>query len=306
MLVPTYSLDELLAEKTRALYERARPRDLYDVVYILDNPPGLLHFEHTHQLFKRKCTVKALTVPTIQSLVARAQSDEELRSEWANMLAHQLPDLPEMDTLLARLPELLTWIEQPAVLPPKMAFAAPPVQAGETAVGLSGIQYWGGGVPLETIRFAGANRLLVEFMYHGKHRLVEPYSLRRAATGNILLYAWELNSHQIKAFKVTEISGLRSTHTPFTPRFQIELTSSGESFAIAATSTVRLPRSHAMGHTRTSSPRSKTGPTYVFKCPNCGKEFRHSKNDPKLRKHKAAGGSWNCSGRRGYYLTTEY
>lgn len=37
MSVLTYSLEELLAEKTRALYERARPRDLYVVVYLLEN-----------------------------------------------------------------------------------------------------------------------------------------------------------------------------------------------------------------------------------------------------------------------------
>ena len=29
--LPAYSLDELFAEKTRALFERTRPRDLYDV-----------------------------------------------------------------------------------------------------------------------------------------------------------------------------------------------------------------------------------------------------------------------------------
>lgn len=48
-----YSLDELLAEKTRALYERTRPRDVYDVVYILDNPPQFLHLDRTRELFKR-------------------------------------------------------------------------------------------------------------------------------------------------------------------------------------------------------------------------------------------------------------
>jgi len=286
------------------LYERTSPCDLYDVVYILDNPPGLLHFEQTHELFKRKCSVKALSVPTVQSLAARAYSDEELRSEWVNMLAHQLPDLPDLDTLLGRLAELLTWIEQPTVVSPGRALTPTPVHAGESSVGLAGIRYWGGGVPLETIRFAGANRLLVEFMYHGKLRLVEPYSLRRAATGNILLYAWELDSHQIKAFKVGEISGLRSTHTPFTPRFQIELTSSEEPLAIAATSAGHQPRSYTASRTRLPSRQLKTGPVYVFRCPYCGKEFRHGKNDAKLRKHKDAGGTWDCPGRRGYYGIT--
>lgn len=35
--VQYYSLEELLSEKTRALYQRTRPRDLYDVVYLLEN-----------------------------------------------------------------------------------------------------------------------------------------------------------------------------------------------------------------------------------------------------------------------------
>ncbi len=179
------------------------------------------------------------------------------------------------------------------------------MRAGESSVDLAGIQYWGGGVPLETIRFAGANRLLVEFTYHLKHRLVEPYSLRRAATGNILLYAWELASRQIKAFNVAEISALRSTHTPFAPRFQIELSSSGL-LSIPAASAGHLPTSYPASHTRTSARRSKSGPTYVFKCPSCQKEFRHSKNDPTLWKHKAASGTWDCRVRRGYYVRTEY
>ena len=34
-LVQTYSMEELIAEKVRALVERTRPRDLYDVVCVL-------------------------------------------------------------------------------------------------------------------------------------------------------------------------------------------------------------------------------------------------------------------------------
>ena len=40
---------------------------------------------------------------------------------------------------------------------------------------------WGAGVPLETVRFAAANHLLVELDYDGRTRLIEPYSLRRSA-----------------------------------------------------------------------------------------------------------------------------
>ncbi|MBK6407398.1 MAG: hypothetical protein IPF66_21685, partial [Holophagales bacterium] len=55
------------------------------------------------------------------------------------------------------------------------------------------------GVPLEVVRFAGVNRLLVEFTYHGKSRSAEPYSLRRTQAGNLVLYAWEVGATHIKA-----------------------------------------------------------------------------------------------------------
>ncbi len=297
------SVDELLAEKTRALYERTRPRDLYDVVYLLDNPPRLLRLEQAHRLFGQKCGVKGLSLPAASALFDMARNDEELRSEWANMLAHQLPDLPELDTVLARLPELLEWIERPAAPLPMSTLAAVPVRADEVRLDAPGIRYWGVGLPLETIRFAGANHLLVEFDYHGKHRSVEPYSLRRAGTGNLLLYGWELASQQIKAFKVAEMSGVQSSHTSFTPRYQIELTAVGEPMTTAASAT-GFPRSYptSAGLSSPSRPLHRSGPIYVFQCSFCGKEFRHTANDPKLRKHKQPGGTWDCSGRHGYLV----
>ena len=39
--------------------------------------------------------------------------------------------------------------------------------------------------------------------------MVEPYSLREARTGNILLYGWERGSTHIKAFNVDKIDQLR-------------------------------------------------------------------------------------------------
>ncbi|MGA2186864.1 MAG: nucleotidyl transferase AbiEii/AbiGii toxin family protein [Bryobacteraceae bacterium] len=295
--VPAYSLDELLAEKTRALYERTRPRDLYDVVYILDNPPGDLHLERVNRIFGQKCIIKDLKLPTVGDLVQLAERDEELRSEWANMLAHQLPNLPQLTDLLVRLPRLIAWVEQPTAVLPDVALPGAPVGVGESSVIGPGIRYWGSGLPLEAIRFAGANRLLVEFDYHGRHRTVAPYSLRRAATGNLLLYAQEVNGEHIKAFKVAEMINVRSSRTAFNPRYRIELTASGP-LSVPYSAASVLPRAYPRSHGR-------TGPTYVFRCPQCQKEFRHSKNDSSLRKHKNDYG-WDCRGRRGYYERTEY
>jgi hypothetical protein len=94
--------------------------------------------------------------------------------------------------------------------------------ADEQNVAVAGLKYWGAGVALEAVRFAGTNRLLVEFSYHGRLRRVEPYSLRRAQTGDLLLYACEAEANEVQAFKAAEMSGLRATNIPFTPRYRIE------------------------------------------------------------------------------------
>jgi len=50
--VSTYSLEELFAEKTRALFERTRPRDLYDVAYISLNLYSEIRLDHARELFQ--------------------------------------------------------------------------------------------------------------------------------------------------------------------------------------------------------------------------------------------------------------
>ncbi len=296
--VLTYSFDELLAEKVRALFERSRPRDLYDVVFLLENRPDAFDFTRVRALFREKCTTKQIPPPSSAELLAMVRGAAELRSEWANMLGHQLPTLPDLDELLGRLPDLLRWIDEPAVTPSAMRLPAPPVPAGAGVLPSPGIQYWGGGSTMETLRFAGANRLLVEFEYHGRQRRAEPYSLRQARTGNVLLYAWEEEAGHIKAFNVAEIRNLRPSSRSFSPRYRVELSGIAPAPVSTASSIAGL---------RTTSRRPRRtsvsyGPTYVFQCPYCQKRFRRTKNDSALRKHKAKDGYWDCPGRRGYIV----
>ena len=49
---------------------------------------------------------------------------------------------------------------------------------------------------LERIRFAAANRLCVDVGYEGDVQRVEPYSLRKARGGNVVLYACEAGSSE--------------------------------------------------------------------------------------------------------------
>lgn len=301
--VVTYSFNELLAEKLRALLERSRPRDLYDVVFLLENSPESFDLFSAREIFRDKCAGKQITPPSAAELVHVVSAAAELRSEWSNMLAHQLPVLPVLDEFLHRLPPLLAWVDEPRAVPPKVRLAAAPGGAGETLVAPAGIQYWGSGLPLEAIRFAGANRLLVEFDYHGRRRVTEPYSLRRAqTTGNLLFYGWEQASAQIKAFKVAEMGNIRAAGTSYQPRYRVEFTPHGGVSAPPTTQPLRV----SYARPRPARVSRRSGPTYVFECTYCGKRFRHTKNDPTLRKHKQKNVHWDCPGRRGYLVDTDW
>jgi len=215
-----YSIEELFAEKTRALLERTRPRDLYDVVHLWDRREHVA-LDTVREILAKKCEAKNLPCPTTASLIAVVRTSDELRADWGNMLEHQLPALPGLDGLLDRLDEVLGWIDAQAPI----AAPLPPARGewdGVVVAPLGGF-YWGGGQRLELVRFAGSNRLKIAFTYNGKPRLAEPYSLRRKKTGNLLLYAWEDGAQTIKAFNVAEIYSLRTTDEPFVPRYRVEL-----------------------------------------------------------------------------------
>ena len=107
-----------------------------------------------------------------------------------------------------------------------------PAKAGESLVVERGIRTWGVAAPLEAIRYARASHLLVEFRYHGSIRRIEPYTLRRPKTGNLLLYGFEqlkngFGTNDIRSYKVAEIDQVQILNTSFAPRFAIELTERG-------------------------------------------------------------------------------
>jgi len=88
------------------------------------------------------------------------------------------------------------------------------------------ISSWRRGIPIETIRYAGANRLKVEIDYRAERgrqgpRVVEPYSLRRTLDGNLILFV--VNDRGVlRSYRVDRIAGVRPTDEPFSPSFRVE------------------------------------------------------------------------------------
>lgn len=308
--ITSYSLHELIAEKTRALYERARPRDLYDVVYLLENQALNITSDFLRDLFTKKCAIKVITISSPDDIINIATSSQDMQSEWENMLAHQLPVLPVLTELLARLSPLLGWINTPDFISPVTELASSTTTSDRIPIRSAGLYYSASHPNLEIIRFAGSSRLMLSYEYNGKSRLVEPYSLRQSSTGKILLYAWEISSGQIKAFDVNLMSAVSATNQSFSPRYQVELTDTSDSYIPPISSARRsrissfsAPRRISSFSTRpTRSVARYTGTRYVIQCLTCQKNFTKTINNTTLNKHKWKGGYGDCPSRRGYLL----
>lgn len=217
------SPEELFAEKLRALAERCRPRDLYDVVHIQRHPDLLDRSPAVLAMLDQKCAHAGIAVPDAQSIHSSPFRDE-IEQEWGNMLAHQLPYLAPFEEFWNALDAVFAWVHGETAA----AAALPRAGYGDLSEWAPepGMTSWRNGVPLELIRFAGANRLKVEIDYRARDgrvgpRTVEPYSLRRTRDGNLLLFAVN-DRDQVRGYRLDRIAGVRPTNDPFRPRLRVE------------------------------------------------------------------------------------
>jgi predicted nucleotidyltransferase component of viral defense system len=299
-----YAFEELFGEKVRALAQRARPRDLYDVINLFRHGDFRNAATVIRDVVMQKCRFKKIVFPTFESL---APARPELIGEWGNMLGHQLPALPPVDLFWDALPEFFRWLNGtmiPQLLPTH------PIGAGTTVLRgpAGGIHVPGRSTPfIEVIRFAASNHLLVDLDYRDEEgnrriRAIEPYSLRRTKDANIILCAVNVEKQEARSYRLERIQGATILNRGFTPRFQIELTPSGP---LVAPDTARnreaggRQRSAATRRAGTAWPKT----THLYRCLVCGKRFERTSMDATLRAHKNPSG-YPCGGRHGIYEGT--
>lgn len=292
--VRCYNFEELFAEKLRAMGERSRPRDLYDIINLFRRREFLSHAELVNSVYVQKCESKGVQVFTFDSIEASPYRTE-LEAEWGNMLGHQLPALPPFEDFWQELVRLFAWLA--GKLAPEELSPIPKAEGEEAAwAPPPTVWVWGQGIPLESVRFAAANHLCVELGYRGTKRLIEPYSLRRTKDGYLLLYAVKVETNELRSYRVDQVQSIGVTNTPFTPRHAIEFTPAG---SLTAPPTQR-PSSL---YTRARPFRSRV--MYVIECSLCGKQFKRSTYNTRLRPHKDTHG-FDCPGRVGYEVDRYY
>ena len=222
--VATYSIAELFGEKLRALAERCRPRDLYDVVHMHRHPDLIGLSGAVRQVLERKCAHAGIEVPTLTSIQS-SPFRTEIETEWENMLAHQLPQpLAPFEGFWNALDDVFSWLGGTRAARPLPRAEMGTMDAAWEAP--KAMTSWRRRVPLELLRYAGANRLKVDIDYRAERgrqgaRRVEPYSLRQTQEGNLVLFVVN-DQGQLRSYRVDRIAGIRPTSVSFTPRYRVE------------------------------------------------------------------------------------
>ncbi len=229
MWIRCYCLPEIFAEKTRALAERGRPRDLYDVIQLFRRSECWSLAETILPVLARKCEFKGIPLADAGSV---EPYHDELMADWEQMLARQLPSLPSFERYWSALQRFFDWLHgrmtlEPPSVHPHAGQGTPlrPEIGGFRRLGLPARI-------LEAVRFAAVNHLCVELEYEDADgsrstRAIEPYSLRRMSAGDVILHAERADGAGHRAYRVDGIAEVRVLDQAFSPRFLVELLPQG-------------------------------------------------------------------------------
>ncbi len=224
IFIPSYSYVEIFAEKIRALSDRTRPRDLYDVIHFLRRPESAQLAEEVKRVLKVKCNFKDLPFPSYNSI-------EPLKnfcaSGWKDQLSHQLPVLPSFESFWEDLSLFFEWLEHPE----KRVKKLPEISMSKKETIVTDV-YNKNLEPSKTnlltsLQFASSNRLCAEVTYMGINRkkeiyTVEPYSLRESNEEGLILYCINHLNGDLMKFSVKNLLKTTVVETHFVPSFQID------------------------------------------------------------------------------------
>lgn len=286
-----YAFEEVVAEKIRALAQRIRPRDLYDVVHFFRNREMIENPQLVYNVLTQKCAFKEMNVPTF-GVIEEHDKLDELEPQWENMLAHQLPSLPPIASFWEDLEPFFNWLNgqlEVENLVPASIVVGDVFQVGRVNPFADDASI------LNKIQFSAANRVCIKLEYKDKVRVVEPLSFRiNTKTGNRLFYGHERDAGHPKAYSISKIQTVEITNVPYIEKYPVEISSTGF---------ISMPPIRSSTRTKSSSSfigRPSYSTTYKIMCPMCQKIFsRKRMSDTKLNKHKNQYGQI-CSGRQGY------
>ena len=166
----------------------------------------------------------SMCLPPTRSGTRRSEPRSRANGRTCSAISSRNPWFP-FEGFWASLDDVFCWLVGTLHTP-----ALPRAQYGKldaTWEAPKAITSWRKRVPLELLRYAGANWLKVDVDYRAEQgrqgaRRVEPYSLRRAQDGNLVLFV--VNDYvELRSYRVDRIAAIRPTAVQFTPKFRVEL-----------------------------------------------------------------------------------
>ncbi|MEZ3172704.1 nucleotidyl transferase AbiEii/AbiGii toxin family protein [Halorubrum sp. RMP-47] len=101
-----YSVEEIFAEKLRAIYQRGAARDYYDLYQLLETDSVTIDFADMGPAFDAKCKRDGLTVDLNDGLPA--EQEETIRHQWETTLPDLTGDPPAFEMVWNRLDTAIT------------------------------------------------------------------------------------------------------------------------------------------------------------------------------------------------------
>ncbi len=107
LAMPVYALDEMLAEKLRAMLRRARARDLYDVWQLLTRYGGALDWERARHALEEKAHYKGFSFGSVADFLTLENREAWARS-WEASVRRQVSVPTKYDRVVAEVESALT------------------------------------------------------------------------------------------------------------------------------------------------------------------------------------------------------
>ena len=225
-LLKVQKLEEILASKLDTLIRRRKVSDLFDLVYAYSS------LSREYDLNKKelittflKKTIFESTPSTAKNLLSEVPI-EEFRPLWAQIIAPAF-SLFDFDKAASDFKEMITILFSLVLtpVPAVSGYGYSGYSAGEPSYFSSNAR--------NTIIKAGQERTLLNFLYDGINRLVEPYEFEyriRKSDGRGMEYFWAWDNSGgksgkigIKMFIYDKIQSISPTDYAFTPRFPVQL-----------------------------------------------------------------------------------
>lgn len=207
--VLTYSLEEVLAEKLRSWLQRTRPRDLFDVVQILQSGAIPISKRRILSVFLQKTIYKGILVAGRDELLSELKF-ATVEKTWLETIVCPSNAVIAFVNAIALFKQFINALFEPDIA---------------TAIGQSVVPqriYRINPEIREAIIEAGKARNLVRLRYAGKDRNVEPYSFR-FKNGVEYFFGFDQSRGQtIKSFFLHRIENATLLPQKYLPRWSVE------------------------------------------------------------------------------------